>query len=433
MAEVDGLGSTQCARRLNDAFHNGAAVRTASTVNLARSRFGIYVSHGEATPTSTGAVKEQEVEVKATQDGTEARSTGSRIKTVDDLLRHIEADLTRFEVAQSEATKYETATKDPATGRATVHELHRVFVRLKPKAGPSTLEQVEAIISGALATRTPVAAPRRRDGNADILQGLIVNDVHVGKLAWADSTGGPHYDTGIAVDTLRQGVAHLMAEGDARQVGTRHFWLLGDYFHHDGQGTTTGGTIMDYDSRVQKMLRDGSEVLFDLIAASAERVPTTVVLVPGNHDRTLTWALQRILVSEFRRHKGVTIDDTFTTTKWLTHGKCLIGLDHGDKGKKRLPEVMAAQCAVEWGQTTCRHIHTGHLHGKAKIVTEGGVVVWTHDSLKPADQWHTDEKFNTSPRTIEAYRYHAGGMFAGSDAWSPDLHAAPKSGLKRAA
>jgi len=46
-------------------------------------------------------------QVTQRQDGDvlEAKSTSARIKTVEDLLRHIEADLTRYEVAASEATK----------------------------------------------------------------------------------------------------------------------------------------------------------------------------------------------------------------------------------------------------------------------------------------------------------------------------------------
>ena len=77
-------------------------------------------------------------------DTLEARSTSRRIKTVEDLLRHIEADMTRFEVAQSEATKWECGDGDGGS-----IELHRVFVRLKPKGGPTTREVVEAMIDAA--------------------------------------------------------------------------------------------------------------------------------------------------------------------------------------------------------------------------------------------------------------------------------------------
>ena len=422
---ADGIEAPGLTREVNDRFHHGLPVRTVSAVRMMRSRNRWHVSK---VAVAAVAQKEQEVKRTETEDGIDCLAVGRRIKTVDDLVAHAGIDLAKYEIHQPEATAWDVTMTDPESGRPQTVQNYRVAFRARLKAGPDVREQVEAILAGAFATRKPLSAVIVRGGTTDILQGVVIADAHIGDLAWGEGTGGPNNDTALGVATLRRGATDVMAQGDERRVGERHFWLLGDYFHHDGKGMTTKGTPLDYDSRIQKMLKLGAEVLFDLIDASATKVPTRVVLVPGNHDAVLTWALQRILVSEFRRHKGVTIDDSSTTTKYLTHGRCLIGLDHGDKGKKRLPEVMAAQCAVEWGQTTCRHIHTGHLHGKAKVVTEGGVVVWTHDSLKPADQWHTDEKFNTSPRTIEAYRYHRGGMFAGSDAWSPDLNAAPRQG-----
>lgn len=42
----DGVGSAKAARVLNDEFHGGASERTATTVNLCRSRHGIHVARG---------------------------------------------------------------------------------------------------------------------------------------------------------------------------------------------------------------------------------------------------------------------------------------------------------------------------------------------------------------------------------------------------
>ena len=424
---AEGMPGPLVTEALNREFHRGLPVRTLTAVQLQRGKQGIKV--GPRPKEFRGlAEREQSVEQTESADGLEARANGSRIKTVDDLLRHIKADLTRFEVAESQATKYEVATKDLATGRVSTTELHRVFVKLRPKAGPSVEERVTAILEGAFATRKPLIGNVSRGTANDLLQGIVIADPHIAKLAWGDGTGAQSYDTDIAIRTIRDGVTALVEAGTERKVGTRHFWILGDYFHHDGQGATTKGTILDYDSRVQQMLKRGTEVLFDLIAASAEAVETRVILVPGNHDRTLTWALQRILVSEFRRNRRVQIDDSNTTTKYLQHGQVLIGLDHGDKGKQRLAEVMAAQCAVEWGQTIYREMHTGHLHGKAAISTHGGITVRTHAALCPPDQYHADEKFSVSPRMIEGFVYHRGGALVGSDAWSPDLHSSPRRG-----
>jgi hypothetical protein len=81
-----------------------------------------------ATALPPGKAAEQVTE-RREGDTLEARSTSRRIRTVDDLLRHIEADMSKYEVAASEATKWECGD-----GNGGTIELHRVFVRLKPKA-----------------------------------------------------------------------------------------------------------------------------------------------------------------------------------------------------------------------------------------------------------------------------------------------------------
>ena len=109
-----------------------------------------------AVAAAGGSITIEEVSKKETPEGVEARSVSTRIRTVEDLLRHIDADMDRFEVAASEATKWEGLTADRETGHPVVTELHRVHVRLKPRGGPTTRACVEAMIQAnclPLATR----------------------------------------------------------------------------------------------------------------------------------------------------------------------------------------------------------------------------------------------------------------------------------------
>ena len=410
--------------------------RTVSAIRMRRTALGLKTTPNEfaqkGVPQPEVASAEQTVDMAEDEGGITIRAAGVRIKTLDDLLKHVKADLVNFEVDKPAFRKNEQVVRDHK-GKLNLVEYFHVSCTLKRKAGPNVQEQVEAIIKGAFAKRKPLmihVPKRQRLGDPELLQGIVIADPHIGKLAWGEGTGGENYDTRIAVETLRNGVLDVLRKGNQRDPGTRQFWLLGDYFHHDGLGMTTKGTQLDYDSRVDKMLIEGSEVLFDLLTASAEEVPTEVLLVPGNHDRVLTAALRRILVSEFRHHPRITVDDTFTVTKYRKHGACLLGFNHGEKGKKRLAEVMANKCAVEWGETTCREMHTGHLHCKSEIQLFGGVLVRTYNSLGPEDQWHADEQFVAAPRTIEALTYHSGGLMVGSDVWSPDLNTSPKRGTQ---
>lgn len=130
-----GVGGIGAAKTLNREFHGGKVVRTERSVSLARTRHQLYVKRLHEPKAIVAVQAEQEVETIQSEGATEARSVGTKIRTVEDLLAHIGADLTRFEVDRSEATKWETATADRETGRPVVTELHRVFVRLKPRSG----------------------------------------------------------------------------------------------------------------------------------------------------------------------------------------------------------------------------------------------------------------------------------------------------------
>jgi UDP-2,3-diacylglucosamine pyrophosphatase LpxH len=356
-------------------------------------------------------------QVTQTQSGDvlEARSTSRRIKTVEDLLRHIEADMQRFEIAASEATKWETGD-----GEGSTLELHRVFVRLKPKAGPSTRECVEAMIQAASKPlRKPltkaVKAPKR-DG---LWQVLIVADTHFAKYAWRETTGGDDYDLTIAERLVGEATEELLAMGDTYKPVRRTIALLGDLFHYDTPaGTTTSGTPLERDGRLQKMIAVGCDSLLGAIERSAATVPTDVTIVNGNHDETLTWAFQRIMQERFRNDRRVRIDGRYTGRQYVTHGRNLLGFVHGHRAKRKLPQIMALEAAADWSQCPYREWHTGHFHSQAAewqrpIETLDGVIVRTAPALCPPDDWHSVNGFIGSRQACETFIYSPeGGLTA---------------------
>ena len=133
-----------------------------------------------AADANGGKVTIEEVTQRQTPEGMEARSVSDRIRTVEDLLRHIEADMSRFEIAVSEATKWEGLTADRETGDPVVTELHRVFVRLRPKAGPQITEAVESMIAAATREIRRPAAKSHGKPKPGLWQVLVVSDTHFG-------------------------------------------------------------------------------------------------------------------------------------------------------------------------------------------------------------------------------------------------------------
>ena len=361
----------------------------------------------------------EEVTRKSDGDTLEARSVSRTIRTVDDLLAHVEADLDRYEVAASEATKWEVATVDRSTGEPTVTELFRVWVRLKPKAGPKVHELVGAMIeaaSGRLRVRDSRTTKPRGDRPWAV---LVVADCHFGKYAWAKSTGEADYDLDIAARLVRESADELLEVAAGYAPGRITVAGLGDLFHYDTpSGTTTSGTPLERDGRIQKMIQVGTDSLVGVIDHASNVGPTDALVVNGNHDETLTWAFHRVLLERYAASKRVAIDQTYTPRKYLSHGGNLLGFVHGHRAKRRLPQLMAHEAAAAWSKSPYREVHTGHLHHQAAewqrpIETIDGVLVRIAPSLGPADDWHAASGFVGSRRAMELFIYDpAGGLRA---------------------
>jgi len=360
-------------------------------------------------------------------DGTkECLKVSSTVKTVEDLLRHIGADMSVYEVEKSEGTKWEVATKDHSTGEVTVTPLYRVWVRLKPRVGTNTLAAVQAMIDAArlpsLSLKPSSPAQRKISGT----QVLVVADCHFGKYGWSGTTGAD-YDLDIAQRSVSAAAAKLLDEGDARRPARRCIAFLGDLFHYDNpQGTTTGMTQMERDGRLQKMLQVGCDTLLGIVSRSVLTCPTDVVVVNGNHDETLTWTFHRLLIEKFRGVKGVTICPEYTSRQYKTYGKNLLGFAHGNRAKRKLPQLMALEVSGAWGITSYREYHTGHFHSQhaewqRPIETIDGVIVRTAPALCPADDYHVVNGYVGSPLAMESFFYRDSGgldciLLAGAEA-----------------
>ena len=390
-------------------------------------RQGLTQSVAAKMATAAGKPPEDAEQLTERREGGEIeyRSTSATIRTVEDLLRHIEADMERFEVAASEATKWEVCTVDRDTGKPVVTVLHRVFVRLRPKAGPAVAEMVRAMIDGAARAgklgRIVSKLPKPKAGPWQV---LVVADCHFAKYAWHGTTGGDDYDLDHADRLVRAAGLDLLDQGDAHRPGRRTIAFLGDLFHYDTpDAKTTRGTQLERDGRLEKMIATGSAALTSLVERSAETCPTDCVVVPGNHDETMSAWFRLLLRTHFAKDRRVTVHEVYTHRQYLEHDGTLLGFAHGDKARAKLPSLMALEAREAWARCRCREIHTGHLHKQAArirrvidsdgIDTVDGVVTRTAPALCPPDDWHAQEGYIGSRQAMEAFFYAPGGGFAG--------------------
>lgn len=380
-----------------------------------------------ALPDPKPAANAEQVTQRQDGDVLEARSVSRRIKTVEDLLRHIEADMERFAVAASEATKWECASGD-GSGGTTVTELHRVFVRLKPRPGPGVRECVEAMLTAAKKELArPLTKSVKETKRPGPWQVLVVADTHFGKYCWNKTAGGGDYDLDIASKLVTDAGMALLKAGDSYRPARRTIAFLGDLFHYDTpSGTTTGGTPLERDGRLQKMIEVGCDTLLALVELSAATAPTDIVIVNGNHDEVLTWTFQRILLERFRRDKRISVKADFTGRQYLHHGGNLLGFAHGHKAKAKLPQLMALESPQEWSRCRYREWHTGHFHSQAAewqrpIETLQGVIVRTAPALNPPDDYHAVNGWIASRQAMETFLYAERGGLTAMHVAGPDV------------
>lgn len=371
----------------------------------------------DAAAASSGSpgITVEEISKKDTPDGVEARSVSQSIRTVDDLLKKIEADLSRFEISASEATSWEGLTADRLTGKPIITTLHRVYVRLRPRGRIGVHDCVEAMISAARMPKAPrkPPAPRRPDAPWAV---LVIADPHFGKYSWR-KTAGDDYDLDIAARFVRQASEELLGIASSYAPGRMTVATLGDIYHYDTPaGTTTKGTPLERDGRLQKMIAVGTDVMLSVVDAASLVAKTDVLVVSGNHDETLTWALHRIMQERFRGSNRVSVEEGYTPRKYLSHGGNLLGFSHGHKAKKKLPQLMALEAAKAWAACPYREFHTGHLHNQSAewsrpAETRDGVLVRIAPAVCPPDDFHAVEGYIGSRQAMELFVYcYNGGL-----------------------
>jgi predicted phosphodiesterase len=355
----------------------------------------------------------------------------SRLKTVEDLLQHMEVDLDNNDIVEQLVKQNEMVTKDEE-GKVTVTPYYHISVKLRPKAGVPWMDLAETMLESALRERkapAPITTPKSA---TNFWQVLNVADPHFGKYSWQGTTGYPDYDLNIAQQYVTGAGLELLNWGDATfKPGRRTLAFLGDVFHYDTpHGTTTGGTPLERDGRMPKMVDVGTDTVLRLIEASARTAQTDVIFVRGNHDEALTTFLQKTVREVFRNEPRITVDATHTHRKYLFHEGTLLGFTHGDKAKKRLPSLMPHEAKDFWHQASYYEWHTGHTHAmKAEwqrpIETIDGVLVRVAPAICPPDDWHADNGFVGSLKAMETFFYRPGGGFVGMHLSSPSYGVAP--------
>jgi len=260
----------------------------------------------------------------------------------------------------------------------------------------------------AFADFKPAAAPvEATDGSSESLLTLIpANDWHIGLYTWGREVG-VNWDLEIAEKTIGGGIDQLIDRTPRSAIGV----VLGggDLLHSDNNSNTTSrsGNPLDVDGRHSKVLEVATRLMVRTIDRSLTRHDTIVVrILPGNHDEQSAAAIAYFLLAWYRLEPRVVVDVDPSMFWWYRFGRVLLGATHGHTVKiDRMPGIMAARRAVDWGNTIHRYAHGFHLHHSAKRASEdNGVIMEIHQAPIPQDAWHSAAGY-LSGASLQAITY----------------------------
>lgn len=336
------------------------------------------------------------------------KKTDVQVRTLADLIRVCEIDTSEWEVERWVANKWEVGARGD-DGEIAVKPLFQVkaWLRLK-KAVISARAEIDAMLVEAkkrIPGRPRVARPWKKD---PVMLELAIPDLHIGKLAWAPETGYADYDIRVAEKLFDEAVEQLLIRTAAFKPLRILLPLGNDLLHSDTKaGTTTQGTQLDTDSRYHKTFGVARRMVTRAIDKLRTIAPTTVVMVPGNHDTLSTFHLGDSLDCYYAKTSDVDILNSPAARKYVEFGAVALMFTHGDKGKAiDWPLLFATEQPDMFGRSTFREIHTGHLH-TTRLHERMGVRVRVSPALCSPDAWHADNQFVGNLRGAEAYVWHA--------------------------
>jgi len=278
---------------------------------------------------------------------------------------------------------------------------------VKEDAGKPGPEVWAEALRESLADLSPIKViPKPPPATKHLLTVYPIGDAHVGMCAWAEEVGAD-YDLKTAERLMAAAVEHLVEI--TQPTDEALIVNVGDFLHVDTikNETSRSGNTLDVDTRYAAMIRAGCRMLRTFVeCALTKHRRVKLICAIGNHDDIGAAWLALALGMLFEKNPRVTVEQKPGKFHYHQHGKCLIGVTHGDTGKpEKLAGVMAADVPEMWGATRHRVWYTGHVHTR-RVLEMPGLTWETFRTLAPGDAWSQAAGYR-SGRDMQAIVLHS--------------------------
>lgn len=337
-----------------------------------------------------------------------------RVKTLEDLISSANIDTDKWQIERWIANTWENAMKGPDF-TPIITTLYQVRAFLKPSEQALVnclIEEVRREIRDGFDPVKP--SPAIKQNLTGYLLELSIPDMHFGKLALLLETG-EEYNLDIAEDIYRKAINQLTTTTLQSGYGIDRILMpLGnDLFHVDNAYLTTfNNTQMESVHSVKQLFRRVKNILRDVIIELNEYAPVEIIMIPGNHDPTISYFLAEALEDMFWNSETITVINSPKVRQYCKWGNALIGFTHGDRIKHdQLPMLMVEENKFTYAITQYHEWHLGHKH-RPKITKfqplsmHNGVIIRELPSLSAAGNWDYQHGFTLGERSADAYLWH---------------------------
>ena len=320
-------------------------------------------------------------------------------KTPENVLKKLGYPPENWEMVKCRFGTWEVAIRDEEENRLCT----TVRLEIKPRQADLTIEEVlqankELLKEGVKPLKYK---PKKEVGglDPDKMIELPPFEGHIGKLSHTFDTG-ENYDYKIAKDRFYQTIENVVEWQLREKADTLLLGIGGDFFNSDTvQHTTTAGTLQDNDLRWKKMFLVGLKMYSEALRTLRERFNNIVIkYVPGNHDKMASFYLYVSLMQLFSSDEKINFSENYQATQCFVWGKCAIFFNHGDKNFKRTIKSIATEFPKEWGNSTHRELHLGHLHKEMMVDDDSGLVTRRIPAPTGTDEWHYENRYIREPK-----------------------------------
>lgn len=305
---------------------------------------------------------------------------------------------------------WQSPFKDEATGELDSRLLYSTQFDISLKVEPEEIAEDTLQDMRDHAPSYELVFPDKKYGS---MYEICVFDLHYGKYASAEETGGSNYDMDIAENIFHSAIDSLLSRVDSTDYIL--FGVGNDLFNSDVDNYTTKGTPQDNHGSHREHFRRVRQMCVNAIDKALSIAPVQVVMVSGNHDMNTIYYLGEVLDAWYSNTDYVEVDNAPTLRKYHRYGVNLIGFSHGNEEKdSSLPQIMANEAREDWGQSYFCEWHLGHAHksGRTKytpVATIDGVTIRRIASLSPPDWWHAKKGFTAGPFAAEGFLWNENG------------------------